>query len=109
MHPVYSEGLLAKPGKPRSGEEYAAFIRDLKEKGQELTVTTEASYCSDTLKDGTEELEKIKQEDQVPGKDCIKTVKYWKSKRGNYRKAGNSKPRPGEIEVSLTEDEIEKL
>lgn len=56
-----------------------------------------------------EELEKIKQEDQVPDKDCIKTVKYWKSKRGNYRKAGNSKPRPGEIEVSLTEDEIEKL
>lgn len=32
------------------------------------------------------------------------TIKYWKSKTGRLRKAGRSKPKPGETEVFLTED-----
>lgn len=34
---------------------------------------------------------------------------YWKSKRGNLRKAGKSKARPGETLVHLTQEEMDNL
>lgn len=37
------------------------------------------------------------------------TVKYWKSKTGKYRKAGRSKSRPGETEIFLNQEEIDKI
>jgi hypothetical protein len=37
------------------------------------------------------------------------TLKYYKSKTGKFRKAGNSKARPGEVEVQLTQAEVDEL
>lgn len=42
-----------------------------------------------------------------PGMDG--TVKYYKNGKGKYRRAGKSKPRPGEKEIWLSEDEVESL
>jgi hypothetical protein len=85
MHPVYETSVTGeKPEDVLPGFASAS----LSSASKEMVTATEAMYCSDTLAD---------------------TVKYWKSKRGKFRKAGNSKPRPGETEVFLTEEEAAKL
>jgi hypothetical protein len=94
MHPVYT-GY-------KNGTKFHS--REMEEAGAELTVNMEPLYQDVPATAGTVEalahtVEMSQQE----------TVKYWKSKAGKYRKAGKSKSRPGETEIWLTQEEIDKL
>jgi hypothetical protein len=94
LHPVYT-GY-------KNGTKFHS--REMEEAGAELTVNMEPLYQDVPATAGTVEalahtVEMSQQE----------TVKYWKSKAGKYRKAGKSKSRPGETEIWLTQEEIDKL
>lgn len=52
----------------------------------------------------------MKEPEQNPEPDPTEgKIRYYRNGKGKHRKAGNSKARPGEKEVWLTEDEVESL
>lgn len=87
MHPVYTEY--------KNGAKFHS--REMGVQVQDIAVQTEPIYQDVPVTTGTVE---------IPQQE---TVKYWKSKTGKYRKAGKSKSRPGETEIWLTQEEIDKL
>lgn len=95
MHPVYTQYENGLKVPVTDGDSAVAAVVHAKEEfrssameehGQDLVTVTEPMICN--VNDST---------------------RYWKSKAGKYRKAGKSKSRPGETEIWLTQEEIDKL